>query len=533
MMYLHFKNDIEADRARVREQRPDMEDYPGRPSTFAGSIPEEVVALKTPQEMAWKLSNEMFVNYGDASPVTEGLARHAAPFIRFHTGNNMWYFRYIRNAINHGRIQRQVAEQMGLPPGGPPGGGRPPRGGGPPGEGGGPQGLDWSSAARAAGMIGSKGFQFYLKSRLALMGILWGTSSLAWVWNNMIMGDIEDELPDYQRRQFHVNLGKGEDGSNRIFLRGATSPEFLSSLGMDGEFLPRGLRMFTGDVLPGEFVAETMDTFANHWGQMKGPYISAAYAAMGLDTYPNILEPRRVKDRFKEVFDAVGLGEEYAAIAGKPSRWSDRYVGGEDFLWQTYEPGLNSYNRIRDEVREFREKVLGKYGYQGGMATGKRSDALYYMKQAIKYKDPAAAEYHMLQYIQTFTQVRNGEMYIDVKAVERALNQSTRMRAPLGALSDADTVRMSKDDPGFLLSLVPEQDRSEYAGSLPFNFYDLGHEEKVRLMIEALPEPHRSNILQAQEYYRQYQFEPLKRAYSGEEGTGGAIQKAKAGDFGE
>tara|TARA_R100000664_G_C2759740_1_gene149809 strand:+ start:125 stop:1189 length:1065 start_codon:yes stop_codon:yes gene_type:complete len=351
------------------------------------------------------------------------------------------------------------------------------------------------------------------------MFALWGTQAAAWLWNNMVMGHIEEELPDYQRRQFHINLWKGEDGSNHIFLRGATSPEFQSSLGMDGEFFARGLRMFTGDVTLGEFAATTGETFLNHWGQMKGPYISLAYAAMGLDTYPSILEPRRVKDRTKEMFDAIGMGEEYAALMGKPSRWSDRYIGGEDVLFQTYEPGLNAYNRIRDEVREYREKVLEKYGYQGGMATGRRADALYFMKQAIKYKDPDQAEYFMLEYVSTFAKSVDGKLKIDPKEIERALTQSSRMRSPLGMLA--------KDDvPGFLINLVPENDRASYKKSLPKNLSRMSQTDAVKAMVENLPEPHRSNILKAEEYYKDFQLEPLREAYKK------ADKRARSGELG-
>ena len=100
-VYLHYKQKMDANN--------------GHPGNFAGSIPEEVMALKTNQERAFKLANEMFVAYEDAGKVNETSAEHLMPYLRFYTGNYSYYASQAKNILFDPKIQREVAKQLGLP----------------------------------------------------------------------------------------------------------------------------------------------------------------------------------------------------------------------------------------------------------------------------------------------------------------------------------------------------------------------------------------------------------------------------------
>lgn len=509
-MYKHLVAEIQADRDRVRAENPTLENYQGRPKSFMGSIPEEVLAMKSPQEMAWKLSNEMFINYGDAGPVTKGLAdKGYMPFIRFQTGNNMWYLRYIKNTLMHPKVQREAAKQLGLPPGTPPPGGGTGRG-------------RAAATAGASVRLGISNIPNFTRLALLTSGLLAGTSVLSTIYNNVFFGDIEEQLPDDMRRQFHIILGRNEDGGPRVFFKGSTSAELLGGMGINAETPSDLMKVLGGEESLSRFAEEIGVNVVNFWGQQAGPTIGITMSLLGLESYPNILEPRRVDDRTLSVFRQLGLGEEYAAIAGKPSRWADRHLGGEDILYRTTLPGEYAYNRIRDEVKEFRTDVLGIATYEGGRVTGHRAKAAYLMKRAIRFEDPELARHYMIEYMSTFMKEnKDGSYTITQEGVDdykRALKQSLRMRSPFGMMQKDDLTRVRLDDnPGFLFAQIPEDQRKQAAKDLGPGFLNASHEKKIKMLLglKQMPQALVRNVERAESYYKNYLADPVYKSEGG------------------
>tara|TARA_R110002124_G_scaffold113388_5_gene267725 strand:+ start:823 stop:9645 length:8823 start_codon:yes stop_codon:yes gene_type:complete len=509
-MYKHLVAEIRADRDRVRAENPTLETYKGRPKSFMGSIPEEVLAMNTPQEMAWKLSNEMFINYGAAGPVTKTLAdKGYMPFIRFQTGNNMWYFRYIKNTLMHPKVQREAAIQLGLPPGTPP-----------PGDGTG-RGRA-ASVAGATARLGVSNIPAATRLGLQLAGMYAGTSALATIYNNMFFDDIEEQLPDDMRRQFHIILGRDKDGRPRIFFGGSTSSEVLRGMGINSETPGDLMKILYGEDNITRFAEELGVNVGNFWGQQAGPTIGITMSLLGLESYPDLFNLRRVGDRTLSVFRQLGLGEEYAAIAGKPSRWADRHLGGEDILYRTTLPGEYAYNRIRDEAKEFRTDVLGIATYEGGIVTGRRAKSAYLMKRAIRFEDPELARNYMIEYMSTFMKENKDKSYTitqkGVDAYKSALKQSLRMRSPFGMMKKDDLTRVRLDDnPGFLFAQIPEDQRKQAAKDLGARFLNASHEQKIKMLLalKQMPQALVRNVERAESYYSQYLSDPVYKSEGG------------------
>jgi SAM-dependent methyltransferase len=207
----------------------------------------------------------------------------------------------------------------------------------------------------------------------ALMANLMGLLMIG--WNLFVMKDADDKLPPSVRSRPHLTLGKVGDNVYAFTRVGAFS-ELLEWVGLDDY------------KLTGEDITAPLDKAAG----MVTPLIKLPLElTTGLTLYPEVTKPRAIRDNWTYFFDSMGVGQVYSAATGKPTRGVKNIAKGA-FLY-TYAYEESAYYEILDRKREFQKTDSGNI-----YRPNEKSNALYYMKLAIRYGDKKAALKYMKQY---------------------------------------------------------------------------------------------------------------------------------------
>ena len=170
------------------------------------------------------------------------------------------------------------------------------------------------------------------------------------------------------------------------------------------------------------------------WG-MVTPFIKLPVElATGLNFYPSLTQPRAIKDKWEHFFNSWGVAGLYNEVTGKPTRgWGDLVKGA--FVY-SYDYEESAYYEIIDIKRKYQGDTDNTiYG------TNDKSNALYYMKQAIKYKDEKAA----LKYL---------DEYFENGGTAKGIRQSIQMLNPLYGYTSKETYEKGLE---FIASLTDEE----------------------------------------------------------------------------
>jgi hypothetical protein len=127
-----------------------------------------------------------------------------------------------------------------------------------------------------------------------------------------------------------------------------------------------------------------------------------------------------IRDRWQYMADSVALGNEYKAMAGKPTRG---YTGtlSDLFIYKS-DPGETAYYANKDNVVKWKKKTHQESS--GGGFTDK-GNALYNVKMSIRYNDQEAFKKYLLE-------------YIAYGGTAKGLKQSLKSLHPLYGLSKAN-----------------------------------------------------------------------------------------------
>jgi hypothetical protein len=266
------------------------------------------------------------------------------------------------------------------------------------------------------------------------------------LYNAIVWPDEDKELGESGRQQLHLILGRREDGSiTTLRFQGALS-DALAWLG--AEDLPHDITdLVEGKRTLQEKVIEAGKAVVNKFAQGVRPDIKGlAEVATGQALYPDVTRPRPIHDTTEHILRTFSLDAPYRWLAGKPKR-GDTTSGMliEDIkklLLYEADPGEQAYYDTRRLVNEWNEKH-GKESYSGGKPT-KKSRALYYYKQALKYGDFPAAEKYLGK-------------YMELGGSWQGLQQSIKAAHPLAGIKQA--LRYS-----FRHSLSPEEEETLQRG---------------------------------------------------------------------
>ena len=209
----------------------------------------------------------------------------------------------------------------------------------------------------------------------ALMVNMLGLLMIA--WNKLVMKDADDQLPPSVRNVPHLTLGKVGDDVYAFRQLGSFS-EILEWIGLDDY-------KWTSE----DFVAP----LDKAWGMIT-PFVKLPVElASGLNFYPSLTEPRAIRDKWQHFFNSLGVDDIYSEVTGKPTKGVGEILKGG--LVYSYDYQESAYYEILDIKRN----------YQGSndntiYGTDAKSNALYYMKTAIRYNDKKAALKYLDEYFE-------------------------------------------------------------------------------------------------------------------------------------
>lgn len=330
----------------------------GRPKSWGASDPDLVMALETNQQKAFMLSNQLLGAYDEVSVITQNLRQGLMPFFSFKEVNAKRYIQLMKNINLDAKATTELGKKVTV-------------------------GL------KRTPFLALKAGTF-----LARAGAVW---AMLQAYNNWRFPDEEQDLPADIRRTPHIILGRDEDGKVEYFTRLGILDEFLEW------FVDDGGKRAAADWLNGKttafeaarrLVTGVPGAMFNQLIQATGPIKTAIETGVGKSYYPNVAEPSTIRDKGLFLARSVGMGDVYSAVMGLPQRsWKDIMEG---MILYKSDPGEAGYWDIRDQVREFQEKI-GKAAYSGG-SFSPRSNALYNLKLALRYEDKKAALKYLNEY---------------------------------------------------------------------------------------------------------------------------------------
>jgi hypothetical protein len=355
----------------------------GQPNNFGASIPAEVQGLSDPKDKAFLLANDLLGAYDRVSVFGKALREHIAPFWSWKEVNFKRYIQFAKNAVNDGKAAEAVGRKA-------------------------------VTTAIKAPFVAARIGKFLIKATA-----FW---SMLQAWNHSMYPEEEESLSEREQSRPHIILGRDDEGNVISFNRIGALGDFLEWFGLDAA--PRHV----SDWLRGK---RTLKEIANDMAQA-GPNVIAQSitplakippeVATRRALYPNIFEPRTIRDRGAHVAAGLGLTDEYAAIFGKPSRGYAKSLT-QALIYKT-DPLMAAYSSISEEKFRFLKRI-GKFGE--GFWLTPRGDALYNYKLSLKFRDKEAADKYLKE-------------YVALGGTEKGMQTSLNRMHPLGGLSRADRV---------------------------------------------------------------------------------------------
>ena len=235
------------------------------------------------------------------------------------------------------------------------------------------------------------------------------------LWNRTMFPDEESEL-GLSPGQLHVILGRRDDGSIlTLRLQGAFSDMLdwagLSNAPQDVQQIAEGRSSVTDKLV--ESAKAPINRIVGGSFPIQKTIVESV---LGRKTFPDVFKPTQVRDRFGHIARTFSVGTVYDYLTSKPQRsgtWSPLAL-----VTYTTNPGEAAYYASK--------KIVGDWlreNSQDSPATlaNDKSNALYYHKQALKYKDQKLADYWKAKY-----------MALD--GTEKGLAQSIKKSAPTAAI---------------------------------------------------------------------------------------------------
>lgn len=371
---------------RLRKN-PDYNLYGTSPSK---EIDQMRAAGEPADVIAARLARDLLGDYGNTSDAGTWLRSHLIPFYSWWEINLPRYIRLFKNA-----------------------------------------GREGSSSKSRVGAVLAKQAAGQALKRTVQAGMFYGAVNL---WNILMFPDEERELSDEMQRELHIILGRRDDGSIiTVRMEGALS-DFLSWSDLQDAPSDVG-ELWSGDATAKDKAVESLKAPINKFVGGSAPVAKTAVeAAVGRTLYPDVFEPRVIRDPAEHLAKLLIPTSLYRKIVGKPGRNST--VGGMlgELVSYSNDPGEAAYYMIRHKAGDFQEEH-GKD--RGDFTPGDQANALYYWKQSKKYGDEALAEKWLNQ-------------YYALGGTKDGLRQSVKATHPigfLGAEERADFVLdMSKDE---------------------------------------------------------------------------------------
>lgn len=193
--------------------------------------------------------------------------------------------------------------------------------------------------------------------------------------NGVLNREADEKLPDDVRNRPHITFGEW-GGNVYAFTRIGNIPELLEWVGLDDW-------KWTED--------DWQAPIDKMWDSIT-PVIKVPFELVtGKSHYSDFDQPSEIRDRWEYLFNTFGLSDVYKGVTGKPVK---------NGLWDT----IQNMAVYKYDVMEsaYWDTVSHRYNFQQRANTSSdptpKSNALYYMKQAIRYGEADKAKKYMKKY---------------------------------------------------------------------------------------------------------------------------------------
>ena len=356
---------------------------------YAASKSYEIDQIKDNDDRAAKLARELIGDYGNISHAGQFIREHLMPFWSWTEINTPRYIRLLANSAKEtSGSRRELTKRI---------------------------------AKTIPGKAARTGVNVGIKAGVRMAQFAAMTTMVA-IWNHTLFPDEEEKLSEFERGQLHILLPNIWQDGEVVSLRfsGAFS-DALSWLSLHDSF---------SDYSQGKTIGEQ---FEEMWkapiNKLTGgltPTAKVFYeTATGVATWPDIFNPRPIRDRWRHIAKVFSGSIPYDWWTGKPSRGWGKNLS--KLLLQSSDPGEAAYYKVRGFVRDFNDK-MGDVS-SGGFTPTDKGNALYYFKQSLRYGDMEAAE----RYLRSYVDLAGGP----AKA-SKGLKVSIKRAAPMGGLKKRD-----------------------------------------------------------------------------------------------
>lgn len=334
----------------------------GKPENYGASKKAQIDGLKSVEDKAYQMSKDLLGAYDEVTELGQSLAKYMIPFYRWNEVNFKRYKRIMENAVEEVKLQKSVGDKM-------------------------------AKSMGVAGKITGKSVLTLGKIGIRVMFVY----AMLQAWNRLVMKDNDDELPESIRNSPHITLGKNDQGEVIYFSRLGALNDLLEWAGLDT--LPQDIKALkSGRKTLGEQAEDMIYSPINKIVSSLNPFLkSSSEIISGKTTFPDIREPKTIRDTGYYIAQQLGLTDEYKALKGLPMNESYLETWMKAFIY-TSDPDVTAYYRILDLKRKFEKDTLGKYPTQAYNESPK-SQALYYFKLSLKYGDDKKAKKFLKEYI--------------------------------------------------------------------------------------------------------------------------------------
>lgn len=372
----------------------------GEANNFGASLPEEIRGLRDPRDKAYRLSKELLGAYDEISVYGSALRKYIYPFWSWQELNFRRYARLFKNATTSEGIATAAGMKI----------------------------IGKTMAIKAP----------YYAFRVGLFALrASGLSAACQTWNHVVFPDEEKELPEYVRRRSHIILGRDKDGKVQTFNRLGALIDIFDWFDGD-DFIDDIEEYVRGTSSIRDIAEDTLKAPLNKIAGGLSPFFKwPVELSTGLRFYPNVLEPRRVRDRLEGLAKDFSLENEYRVLRKLPRKpyketWEDLFV-------YKYDPMRTAYGDILSAKYEF----LKKRGIKRPTIFGAtpKSNALYHFWSAVRLEDDESARIYFnkyMDYAMKDGEVRGRTSAEIMSGFDRGLKQSVRAKHPMYGLSDAE-----------------------------------------------------------------------------------------------
>lgn len=326
----------------------------GTPKNFGASIREEVMALSDIKDRAFKLQNELLGAYDDISVMGQALREHLIPFWSFNEINFKRYSRLYKNAAQDAKVSETIGRHV------------------------------------LGGIVTTSYTAYRIGKFIVSISALWAA---LWAWNHFMFPEEEEALSDEVKKYPHIIFGKGKDGEIVYFTRLGILGDLIEWVGLNGtpQYVENWLN---GKMTAKEIAIDMAKSPVNKVVQGLTPFFKMPAELLSQkQLFPDFSKPRTIRDNGLYLAQALGLENEYKALAGIPSR---PYAGSlQNIFIYKVDPYQSAHGDIYDVKRRFLKRI-GKGGE--GSFSSPRGDALYNFKLALRYGNNKAAEKYLLEY---------------------------------------------------------------------------------------------------------------------------------------